>query len=226
MNPANDIFLFIEGILAFISPCFLPMIPVYLTYLVGQDQETTQMKLLVRNALGFVLGFTVVFVLLGMTATTISRFLIHQRLLIERIGGVLLILFGLNMMGKLNIPFLNRDFRKALPQAKRGMASSFLFGVIIAFGWSPCLGAFLGAALLQASQADTVLLGGWKLLIFSLGLGVPFFITALLFHQLTHVFAAIKRHYGVISLVSGLFLILMGILMALGKFSLYTNIFY
>lgn len=216
--------LFIEGILAFISPCFLPMIPVYLTYLIGQGDQDR--KKLMGNALGFILGFTLVFVALGMSATQLSRFFVEERLLFQRAGGVLLILFGLNMTGLFRLGFLNRDTRFNLKTKKEGFFPSLLFGVIISFGWSPCLGAFLGAALIQAGSSETLWIGGFKLLVFSIGLGVPFFISALLFNNLTSVFNAVKRHMNTISLISGLFLIVMGILMLLDKFTWYANIFY
>lgn len=223
----NGVFLllFIEGILAFISPCFLPLLPVYLTYLTGQGEEQSRRKVLL-NSLGFIAGFTLVFVALGMTATSLSQFFISRRLLFQRLGGAILILFGLNMAGILKIGLLNRQARFDLKREKEGFLSSLLFGVVISFGWSPCLGAFLGAALLQAANAGTVWLGGLKLLVFSLGLGLPFLVTALLFNNLTTVFAAIRRHYRTISLVSGLFLIVLGVLMLLDRFTFYANIFY
>lgn len=216
--------LFIEGILAFISPCFLPMIPVYLTYLIGQGNQ--DQKKLIANALGFILGFTLVFVALGMTASQLSKFFVEERLLFQQVGGVLLILFGLNMAGLFRLGFLNRDTRFQLKTKKEGFFPSLLFGVIISFGWSPCLGAFLGAALIQAGNSQTIWIGGFKLLVFSIGLGVPFFISAILFNNLTNVFQTIKKHYNTISLISGIFLIIMGILMFLDKFSWYANIFY
>lgn len=224
MATSELLLLLVEGILAFISPCFLPMIPVYLSYLAGRGEQDKSK--LMTNAFGFILGFTIVFVTLGMTATSLAKFLVDQRLLLQRIGGVLLVLFGLNMAGVFKIGFLNRDFRFRSKGDTNTFFSSLLFGVIISFGWSPCLGAFLGAALIQASSSATVWIGGFKLLVFSLGLAVPFLITALLFNNLTGVFQGIKKHFNVISLVSGLFLIFMGILMILDRFTFYANIFY
>lgn len=224
MATTEFLLLFVEGILAFISPCFLPIIPVYLTYLTGVTEEGR--KGILINSLGFIAGFTLVFVALGVTATSLSRFFIGNRLLFQRLGGVILILFGLNMTGWIRPGFLNRQTRFQLKGERKGFLPSLLFGVVISFGWSPCLGAFLGAALMQAAQAETLWLGGTKLLVFSLGLGVPFLITALLFNELAAVFNTIKKHYGIITLISGLFLILLGILMLLDKFSFYANIFY
>lgn len=224
MNASELLLLLVEGILAFISPCFLPMIPVYLSYLAGSGPQ--DQKKLMTNALGFILGFTLVFVSLGMTATTMARFLIQERLLLQRIGGALLVLFGLNMAGVLKIGLLNRDFRFHGIRDQGTFFSSLLFGVIIAFGWSPCLGAFLGAALIQAGNSATVWIGGFKLLVFSIGLGVPFLVTAILFNNLTGVFQGIRKHYTTISRISGVFLILMGILMILDKFIFYANVFY
>ncbi len=224
MNGSEMLLLFVEGILAFISPCFLPMIPVYLSYLAGSGGEDN--KTMTTNALGFILGFTLVFIGLGMSATTLARFLIQERVLLQRIGGVVLILFGLNMAGVLKIGLLNRDFRFRRTGQDGSFFSSVLFGVIISFGWSPCLGAFLGAALIQAGNSATVWIGGLKLLVFSLGLGIPFLVTALLYHNLTGVFQGIRRHYETISRISGGFLIIMGILMILDRFIFYANVFY
>lgn len=224
MDPKVYLLLFLEGILAFISPCFLPMIPVYLTYLAGNKDNDR--KKLILNSLGFILGFTIIFVILGMSATTISKFLITERVLIQRIGGILVIIMGLNMMGVLKIGFLNRDARLSMKESKDDFFSSFLFGIIIAFGWSPCLGSFLTAALITAGTSGTVIKGGSMLLTFSLGLGIPFMMTALLFNSLTEVFKTIKKHYDLISKISGGFLIFIGILMILDKFVLYSNIFY
>lgn len=224
MDPKVYLLLFLEGILAFISPCFLPMIPVYLTYLAG-NRDNDRKKLII-NSLGFILGFTIIFVILGMSATSISKFLITERVLIQRIGGLLVIIMGLNMMGVLKIGLLNRDARLSMKEGKDDFFSSFLFGIIIAFGWSPCLGSFLTAALITAGTSGTVLRGGSMLLTFSLGLGIPFMATALLFNSLTEVFKMIKKHYDLISKISGGFLIFIGILMILDKFILYSNIFY
>lgn len=218
------ILLFLEGMLAFISPCFLPMLPVYLTFLAGKEQKSR--GTLIKNALGFILGFTLIFVLLGISATSISQFLIKERVLIERIGGILVIIMGLNMTGLLKIGFLNRDTRMTLGNREGGFITSFIFGVIIAFGWSPCLGAFLTTALVTAGTSGSVAKGAAMLLTFSLGLGIPFLITAVLFNQLTGAFKFIKKHYNVISIISGLFLIGIGILMVLNKFIIYSNIFY
>ncbi len=224
MDPKVYLLLFLEGILAFISPCFLPMIPVYLTYLAG-NRDNDRKKLII-NSLGFILGFTIIFVILGMSATSISKFLITERVLIQRIGGLLVIIMGLNMMGVFKIGLLNRDARLSMKEGKDDFFSSFLFGIIIAFGWSPCLGSFLTAALIAAGTSGTVLRGGSMLLTFSLGLGIPFMATALLFNSLTEVFKMIKKHYDLISKISGGFLIFIGILMILDKFILYSNIFY
>ena len=224
MDSKVYLLLFLEGILAFVSPCFLPMIPVYLTFLAGK-QENDKRQLMI-NSLGFIMGFTLIFVLLGMSATTISQFLIDERILIQRIGGLLVIFMGLNMMGILKIGLFNRDARLNMKFSTDRFSSSLLFGIIIAFGWSPCLGSFLTAALLTAGTSGTVLKGGLMLLTFSLGLGVPFFISALLFNSLTEVFRWIKQHYNVISKISGLFLILIGLLMVFDKFIIYSNMFY
>lgn len=224
MASSEILLLLAEGMLAFISPCFLPMIPVYLSFLAGQGEGSRRSRLV--NALGFILGFTLVFVALGMSATFIAQFLIRERVTLQRVGGILLILFGLNMAGVIRPKFLNRDARLRLDLKQDSFFSSLLFGVIISFGWSPCLGAFLGAALIQAGNSETLWLGGLKLLVFSIGLGVPFLVTALLFHNLTSVFQTLRRHSRTISVISGIFLIAMGVLMVLDRFIFYAAAFY
>ncbi len=216
--------LFMEGILAFISPCFLPMIPIYLSYLVGKKE--VDRKSLLTNGLGFIAGFTLIFVILGMSAAVFSKYLLDHRLTIQRIGGVILVILGLNMTGLIKIPFLMRDFRMSQRKNAGTFLDAFIFGMIIAFGWSPCLGSFLSAALLTAGNAGTIYLGGLMLFIFSMGLGVPFMITALLIDSMSGIFAGIKKNYNIISIISGIFLMIMGILMIADKFLIYSSMFY
>lgn len=216
--------LFTEGILAFISPCFLPMIPVYVSYLAGHNEKGTG-KILI-NGLGFISGFTVIFVLLGMSATAISQFLLIYRTWIMRVGGIILIIMGLNMTELIKIPFLNRDFRIHKNVKADSFGSAFLFGVVIAFGWSPCLGSFLTAALITAGSAKTFLLGGLMLFVFSLGLAIPFILTAVLLNSFSSIMTGIKKNYRIISIISGVFLIIIGILMVTDKFLSYATVFY
>jgi len=215
--------LFFEGVLTFISPCILPMFPVFLMYLSNESQKKG--KALVINILGFILGFTIVFVTLGATATAIGSIMNQNRVLLQRIGGVIIILFGLNMAGFINIRFLNFQRGLSLKKDSGGFLSSVLFGIVFSFGWSPCLGLFLGTALILAADASTVGIGMFYLFVFSMGLGLPFLITGILFSKVEQSFNFVKKHYNLITKISGIFLVIIGILMALDLFGYYARFF-
>ena len=204
---------FLEGIITFISPCLLPMLPIYISYFAGGGERTTGKTL--KNASGFVLGFTVVFVAMGALAGTLGSFLTRYRTWVNLIGGGIVILFGLNYMGLLKLN-LFRGSRGGLQAGRMGFWSATLFGMVFSVGWTPCVGAFLGSALVMASQQGQMLTGMLMLLCYSLGLGVPFLFSAVLIDRLKSTFDFIKRHYGVINTICGLLLIAVGLLMATG----------
>ena len=223
MDGLKLLLLFLEGVLTFVSPCILPMFPVFLMYL--SDESRLKGKSLIMNLLGFILGFTIVFMTLGATATAIGSILSTNRLLLQRIGGIIIILFGLNMAGFIHIRLLNRQSGLKMKREGSGFISSLVFGIVFSFGWSPCLGTFLGSALILASDARTMLLGMFYLFVFSLGLGLPFFITGVLFSKFESSFNFIKKHYGIITKISGIFLVLIGLLMVLNLFGYYQRLF-
>ena len=204
---------FIEGLITFISPCLLPMLPIYVTYFAG-GEERGSAKTVIR-ALGFILGFTTVFVCMGALASTIGSFLTKYQTAVNIVSGIVVIIFGLNFMGvfKLNI-FRGRV--KSLDTENMSFFSAFLFGIVFSVGWTPCVGAFLGSALMMASTSGTVLKGVAMLLCYSLGLGIPFMISAVLIDNLKTAFSFIKKHYNIINIVSGCLLVIVGILMASG----------
>ena len=204
---------FLEGIITFISPCLLPMLPIYISYFAGGGERTTARTL--KNASGFVLGFTLVFVALGALAGTLGSFLTRYQSWVNIIGGGIVILFGLNYMGLLHLNFF-RGSRHSLNQNNMGFWQALLFGIVFSVGWTPCVGAFLGSALMLASQQGHVLEGTLMLLTYSLGLGIPFFLSAILLDQLKGAFNFIKRHYTLINRICGTLLVLIGILMATG----------
>ena len=204
---------FLEGIITFISPCLLPMLPIYISYFAGGGERSTKKTLL--GALGFVSGFTVIFVAMGTLAGTIGSFLREYKGAVNLISGLIVILFGLNFLGifKMN---LFRGGSKTLNSREMGFFPAMLFGIIFSLGWTPCVGAFLGSALMLASQQGHVIKGMLMLLCYSLGLGIPFLLSAILIDYLKSAFNWIKKHYRIINTVSGCFLILVGILMAAG----------
>lgn len=210
---------FLEGVITFISPCLLPMLPIYITYFAGgQEKETTKT---VKNALGFISGFTIIFVLMGALAGTIGRLLTEYRAVVDIVTGAIVVLFGLNFLGVLKINLFKGS--KSAKKDNLGFFSSMLFGIVFSVGWTPCVGAFLGSALMLAANRGTVVEGVFMLLLYSLGLGIPFFISAILIDKLKGAFTFIKSHYKVINTVCGVFLIVIGVLMATGLFGKFLN---
>lgn len=204
---------FLEGIVTFISPCLLPMLPVYVTYFAGGGQRTARRTL--GCAGGFVLGFTVLFVAMGALAGTVGSFLTRWQTAVNIVCGLVVVVFGLDFLGVLRLD-LFRGQRRAAQTGDLNFFSSFLFGVVFSVGWTPCVGAFLGSALMLASQQGHAVEGMLMLLCYSLGLGVPFLFNAVLIDRLKTTFDWIKRHYDVINRVCGCLLVVIGLLMATG----------
>lgn len=211
---------FLEGFISFISPCMLPMLPLYISYFAGNADK--KHKTLAR-ALAFVLGFTVVFTLLGLFAGTLGQLLARYQTVVNIISGALVIVFGLSYLDVIHLPFF-----KGMQNGGRSVTSvfsAFLFGVIYSVSLTPCVGAFLGSALMMASSAGGAVTGTLLLLTYSLGLGVPFLVSAVLIDKLNTVFSAIKKHYRVVNIVCGIFLILVGVLMMFGLLNALLSVF-
>lgn len=199
---------FVAGFLMFLAPCTLPIVPGYLAFIAAG-------RGVMRNAFAFVLGFSVLFILLGASAGLFGLVVGAWRYEIARLGGVILILFGLTMLGTLRLPFISAEHHVRLPKflTLGTMSSSFLIGALFALGWSPCIGPILGSVLFLASASATALSGAILLGVFSLGLGLPFLLTALLLEkaQSWAVKTAAVAHY--VSYVGGVLLIGIGLLM-------------
>lgn len=204
---------FLEGMITFISPCLLPMLPVYISYFAGGEARGGKRTL--ANAAGFVLGFTLVFMGMGMLAGSVGGFLRSHQRVVDLIAGLVVIAFGLNFLGVFRVQFFKGGGGSA-PGGQMGFFSAALFGVIFSLGWTPCVGAFLGSALMLASQQGSALTGMWMLLCYSLGLGVPFLLSAVLIDRLKSTLDWIKGHYPLITRLSGAFLVAIGVLMATG----------
>jgi len=204
---------FLEGIITFISPCLLPMLPIYISYFAGGGERSTGKTL--TGALGFVLGFSAVFIALGALAGTVGSFLKSHQTAVNIVSGLIVVFFGLNFLGvfKLN---LFRGINRNVDTQNMNFFSALVFGVIFSLGWTPCVGAFLGSALMLASQQGHVVEGMLMLLSYSMGLGIPFILSALLIDYLKSAFNWIKKHYNLINGISGVLLVLIGILMASG----------
>ena len=205
----QHLLLAVEGVLTFISPCLLPMLPIYLAYLTGQTEEDTrpQQQKLLLQAILFVLGFTLVFVAMSLFVTTIGRFVLVNRTLIHILAGSFMILMGLDyLLGNPVMSRLNVGSRTSL----RPM-NAFAFGMVFSISWTPCVGTFLASALSYAATSSSYLESITLLLSFSFGLGLPFVLSALLIQEMQAVINWIKAHYRLIRIVSGVLLIAMGV---------------
>lgn len=215
--------LFLEGVITFISPCLLPMLPVYISYFAGKGGKP------LANSIGFVAGFTVIFVLLGAFAGVVGSFLQNYSTIVNIVAGAFIVLLGLNYLGAFRFSAIS------VPQSGKGLlsvtlspltfTSSVLFGIIFAVTWVPCVGAFLGAALLRASLQGSMAEGSFMLFVYSMGLGLPFIASAVLINQLKGAFNFIKKHYRVVNILAGGMLIIVGILIMTGLFGRYLALF-
>ena len=211
---------FLEGIVTFISPCLLPMLPIYISYFAGGSERSTGKTL--RCAFGFVLGFTAVFVAMGALAGTVGSFLVRYQTIVNLVLGGVVILFGLNYLGVLNLNIF-KGMKGQVKTADMNFLSAFLFGIVFSVGWTPCVGVFLGSALMLASQQGSALVGTMMLLCYSAGLGVPFLVSAVLIDQLKGAFSFIKRNYAVVNKICGSLLVAVGVLMATGLLTRMLN---
>jgi len=213
---------FLEGIITFISPCLLPMIPIYIAFFANGEYNRKKTFI---HSIFFSLGFTIIFVALGAFAGGIGRLFLKHRTAVNIITGFIVVILGLNFTGLVHIGFLNKTTRLQRNFNHSGVLSSFLFGIVFAIGWTPCVGAFLGSALMLASQSGTLIQGILMLISYSLGLAIPFIISALLIDQLKASFEFIKRHYQVINIISGGLLVLVGIMMMTGIMGYLLSLF-
>ena len=220
------------GVLSFVSPCVLPMVPAYVGYLSGatvtpQGAIVYDRQATVLHALSFVLGFATVFTLLGASVGLVGYLFYDWLPLIQKVGGVILVLFGLHTMRLLRLPWL--DYEKRLnwqANPEWGYASSYLIGTIFAAGWTPCVGIILSGILMLASASQTVGQGAALLFVYSLGLGIPFLLTGLALNRMSGLLRRLNRRQNVISVVSGLFLIGMGVLVYTNFLSIMSGYFY
>ncbi len=229
MSQSQDISIFIAfsaGFLSFASPCVLPLIPSYITYITGvsvkdlADAETrTKLRwATASHSLLFIMGFSTIFILMGASATYLGQLLTRYQYWIMKAGGVLIIILGVHFTGITNLPFLQMERRFELRKKPLGYVGSFLVGIIFAAGWTPCVGPILSTILLYASTSKSFTTGVVLLAFYSMGLGVPFFLSSLAINSFLSAFERIKRYMRVITIVSGLFLIGMGILLLTDTF--------
>ncbi len=224
---------FSAGFLSFVSPCVLPLVPSFVTYITGltfEDITSAKEKTRVRyitttNSLAFIGGFSFIFVLFGASATFIGEIFFAYQGIIQKIGGILIVLFGLYIMGIFKFNFLSSEKKFHIENKPAGFIGSFLVGMAFAAGWTPCVGPILGSILLYASTTGSVAKGMGLLAVYSLGLGLPFFISALAINTFIATFKVITRYMKWINLLSGAFLILVGIMIFTDSFTFITTWF-
>ena len=224
---------FSAGFLSFVSPCVLPLIPSYVSYITGisfedlveggEDKNFTRVTL--YNSLAFILGFTIIFVALGASSSYIGSILRDYQELIMRIGGLLVIFFGLFIMGFIKFDFINREKKFHLQEKPAGYLGSVFVGIVFAAGWTPCIGPMLGSILSLATSEGSVLFGIQLLFVYSIGLGLPFLITSLALNTFLHHLPKVTRHMKVVTTLSGLILICVGLLLVTDRFTELTNFF-
>lgn len=230
MSGAENISIFVAflaGIISFLSPCVLPVIPSYLAFITGISlEELSQQKSLkkvrkkvIANSLMFILGFSILFITLGASATFLGKFLFRNIRWFEIIGGVFVIILGLHFAGIFRLKFLDREKKIHLKKKPLGYLGTCLVGMAFGAGWTPCVGPILGTILTMAATTQDVLKGIILLIFYSAGLGLPFFLSAVLLHKFFEYFKTIRKYFKVISIVGGVLLIIVGILLISGYFS-------
>src|SRR5919112_5058569 len=219
---------FAAGFLSFVSPCVLPLIPGYISFVSGVSLEEMRGEASTQASrsqvfvpsLAFVLGFSIVFVALGATATAVGKFLLAQLPLLSKIAGAILIVFGLHTMGLFRLAFLETEKRMQAQRKPAGPLGALLVGVAFAFGWTPCIGPILGGILAIAGSKNSISEGVTLLAVYSMGLGIPFLLTSLAINQFFGAAKRIRRYYHGIELVSGALLVAIGVLIMTGQLTL------
>jgi len=222
---------FAAGFLSFVSPCVLPLIPGYISFVSGISVDemrgdmapaTSRLQVFLTS-LAFVIGFSIVFVALGASATAIGKFMFTKLPLLSKIAGVILIVFGLHTMGVFRLAFLETEKRVHSQRKPAGPLGALLVGVAFAFGWTPCIGPILGGILAIAGSKNSVTEGVTLLAVYSLGLGIPFLLTSLAINQFFNAAKRIRKHYHAIEVASGALLIIIGVLIVTGQLTIITR---
>lgn len=222
---------FAAGLLSFVSPCVLPLVPSYISYITGLSlerlmsaEERQRFRVtIILNSLLFIAGFSSVFIAFGASASLVGQMLIMYQDYVRRIGGVLIVIFGLYLLGVLHLNFLATEKRLHFASRPAGYLGSFLIGVAFAAGWTPCVGPVLGTILLYASTTESLTFGVALLACYSLGLGLPLFLTALGVDRFLIYFKQVKAYLWSVSAISGLFLIVVGVMIYANSLTMITS---
>ena len=236
MNNGSEVSIiisFIAGLLTFLSPCVLPLFPSYITYITGRsfeelkahDRSIDIRRITAIHSLFFILGFSIIFVLLGITFAYLGSFFGIRKTYLERIGGVLIILFGLHISGALKLGFLTKQTKVSYKSRRLGYIGSILIGMAFAVGWTPCVGPILSSILIYATTLESLPRATVLLLVYSLGLGVPFFIGSLAINQFLFIFNRFKAFMRFVPILTGVFLVIVGLLLFFGQFTRISAIF-
>lgn len=227
------VFAFFGGFLSFISPCVLPLVPAYISFmsevsveeLSNPERETPFIPSVFTSTLLFVVGFSVVFVLLGASATVFGRLISGHMDLLRKLAGIVLVVFGLNTIGLLRIGFLNYEKRLNVNTRKMTGARALVMGLVFAFGWTPCIGPILAGILAMATTQESVQLGITLLFVYAMGLGIPFILIGLATGWSMNFFEKIKKHFRAVEIVSGLLLITIGVLIFMNRLGMLSGFF-
>jgi cytochrome c-type biogenesis protein len=233
LTVASLLFSALMGLVSFASPCILPLIPSYVSYITGisfdelasRDARKKHLAMTLFHSLAFVAGFTIIFVLLGATASAAGQALTEYLNVIRTVGGALLIFLGLFVAGVIKIPFLQQDAKLHLKTRPAGYLGTLVVGLIFGAGWTPCTGPFLGAVLFQAAEAETLGRGMLLLTFYSLGLGIPFILSAVAISAFLTTFGKLKNYLGAIKIGSGVILVIMGVLLITNTLTILTSSF-
>lgn len=217
MNKVSVYLVFIEGIASFLSPCLLPLLPLYIGYLSGEiTHEKSNKKVLIKNAVIFCAGLSLIFILMGTGAGSIGFFLNRYKRILIKVSAVIIIIFGLFIMGIIKLNFLYRERKFNMRIKSADALSSFVFGMTFAFGWTPCIGPILSSVLIIAGSTGSTAYGAYLLMIYALGLSIPFVITAAFIEYISSKLKSIQKYSVQINFISGLLLIFLGMALYFG----------
>jgi len=233
MDNVSVLYAFGAGLISFLSPCVLPLVPGYVSIISGtsldqlkaQEKDSSLLRTVLLNSIMFVIGFSITFIMLGATASWLGQLLLSQQRLFSRLAGLLLIVFGIHLTGLVKINFLYRDKRFHNVQKPRGLIGALVLGLAFAFGWTPCIGPILASIMTIASTKETVAQGMFLLAIYSAGLGIPFLLTSLALNQFLSFYGRFKRHFRTVEVMSGALVITVGVLILTGSLARFATWF-